>query len=139
MLFRKRATRLSAQQPGLRFWWSDAVVMVLCALATWLLWPPLGGFSLVLPVTLAHFFLFCNVFRIRRTYELVWAVIYLVNILYWVFLREFSWLGVLALQTPVTLAFIAFEVGSPRYHGVFWERWSARRTGPPMSGDIPKM
>ncbi len=120
-MFRKQA---SAKKPGFRFWWLDAVLIVLCTFLTWVMWDLLGWFSLVFSVTLGHFFLFCNVFRIRRTYELVWAAIYLANIFYWVFLREFSWLGILTLQTPVTVVLIALEVGSPRYHGIFCGRLS---------------
>jgi hypothetical protein len=85
--------------------------------------------ALVFPVTLAHFFLFCNVFRIRRSYELVWTGAYLMNLGYWILLRELSWLHVLAWQTPLTVAFMVAEVRSPRYHGILWGRFKRSSQG----------
>jgi hypothetical protein len=65
-----------------------------------------------------HFFLFCNVIRMRRNYELIWAALFLVN---------FAVLGVgfgapwsaLLVQFPFTLVLVFLEVRSPRYRGVF--------------------
>ena len=78
--------------------------------------------ALLFPVTLGHFFLFCNVFRLRRSYELFWSVLFLTNIGFWLFHNELHWAGILALQTPLTIALILLEMRSPNYHGVFWAR-----------------
>jgi hypothetical protein len=78
--------------------------------------------GLLVPVVLLHFFLFCNVFRVRRSYELTWAVVFVVNLLAWQAGGAFSWRNVLLVQTPVTLALIAMEMRGGRYHGVGW-RW----------------
>jgi hypothetical protein len=40
---------------GFRFWWQDAVAIVLCALVTGLSWQLLGSVALLFPVTLGHF------------------------------------------------------------------------------------
>jgi len=69
-----------------------------------------------------HFFLFCNVFRIRRSYELIWAAAFVVNLLAWQVAGAMSWPRVLAMQLPVTVLAIASEMRSRRYHGVGW-RW----------------
>ena len=106
-------------RPGFRFSWGDGLALAICGLLCWLTWPWLGRFALVFPITLGHFFLFCNVFRVRRSYELIWAGLYLLNVACWMLLWEFRWLGVLACQTPLTLVLIVLEVRSSRYHGIW--------------------
>ena len=115
-------SRDKRRAPGFRFWWWDGLTIVAGVFLAWLAWPLLGKLALVFPVTLAHFFLFCNVFRLRRNYELVWTGAFLVNLGYWILFRELGWVEVLAVQTPVTLILIAAEARSSRYHGVFWEK-----------------
>ncbi len=107
---------------GFRFSRVDAIVIVACAVLTWFAWKSLGSLTLGLPVTLGHFFLFCNVFRIRRSYEVIWAGVYVANLAYWVLLRDSSWFGILAVQSPLTVALILREMRDPRYHGILW-RW----------------
>ena len=104
---------------GMRFSILDGVVLVLGSAATWLLWRLIGHFALLLPVTLVHFLLFCNVFRIRRGSELLWAGTFVLNFGSWVFSGSFSWWPVLAIQTAITGAILFVEIRHPRYHGVF--------------------
>jgi hypothetical protein len=111
-----------ARTCGFRFSRTDALVIAACAGATWALWRPLGELALVFPVVLLHFFLFCNVFRIRRSYELIWAGMFVLNLACWVLLGAFWWPWVLLAQTPLTLALIIAEMMSRRYHGAGW-RW----------------
>ena len=104
---------------GFRFSRVDAVVLLTAAGLTWALWRYVGQFALLVPVTLFHFFLFCNVFRVRRSAELLWAGAFVVNFAMWALSGSFSWWAVLGAQLPVTLAIVVVEVRHPRYHGVF--------------------
>jgi hypothetical protein len=79
----------------------------------------------MLPLVLGHFFLFCNVFRIRREYEYIWAAVWIVNYGAWLFSGAFTWWGVLAVQSPLTVVLIVLEMRSPEYHGILW-RWLRR-------------
>ena len=115
------------RRAGFRFGWQDGVAIGLCAGATWIGWCFLGPVALLFPVTLGHFFLFCNVFRFRRSYEIYWSLVFLLNVGAWLFRGQLPWLSILAIQTPVTLAFILLEMKSPRYHGVLWERLNLAR------------
>ena len=103
---------------GLRFSWFDAGAIVMCGAATWLAWSWLGSMALLFPVALGHFFLFCNVFRIYRKYEYIWAVVFVLNVLMWVTLARFDWRLILATQTPVTATVIILQMRSPWYHGI---------------------
>lgn len=114
---------------GARFFATDAVALLAGAALTWALatWSPEGERWVAgLPAAaLGHFFLFCNVFRVRRRYELAWAAAFLVNVAAWHLAGALSWGAVLAVQTPLTALAIGAEVRSPEYHGVL-----ARRLNP---------
>ncbi|HZE97975.1 MAG TPA: hypothetical protein VE981_13180 [Planctomycetota bacterium] len=53
------------------------------------------------------FFLFCNVFRVRRAHELVWAAA-----------DRFSWPAVFPAQRPFTLTAIGAEIRSRECHRI---------------------
>jgi len=105
---------------GFRFSVLDGVVL-LFAPASAVLFRDFGPLLTLLPSFLvAHFFLFCNIFRIRRLLELVWAGLFLTNTCaWWPALDPIPWLGVVGVQMPATVAVIALEMRSPRYHGIF--------------------
>lgn len=111
---------------GFRLSAVDAVVLAAAAPLTWLLWRPLGGMALAVPFAVGHFFLFCNVFRIHRAKELVWAAVALANISAWTIADALWWPGVLAVQTPLTALLIVREIRGPWYHGIRADRWNPR-------------
>ena len=96
----------------------DALVLSLVAAGAVWLWdstPFVAGLALMV---VAHFFLFCNVVRLRTPFELIWAVIFLGNVAVWSGLPSFAWWKVFCTQLPVTLLFILLEMRSGRYHGI---------------------
>lgn len=110
---------------GFRLSVIDGIVLAAGGIATVLLHDAIGPMVGLFPMAIGHFFLFCNVFRVRRRYELAWTAVFLVNFTAWTW-TAFSWPGVLAIQLPVTAIVIALEIRSPRYHGVFASRWNPR-------------
>jgi hypothetical protein len=73
-------------------------------------------------VAAGHFFLFCNVFRVARRRELVWAGLFVVNVGLWVLLGRLDWFSVLACQMPVSSGVIAWEIKTLCYHGSLADR-----------------
>lgn len=108
--------------PGFRFSLVDVLAILIVAASTWLGWPVLGELIWLLPITLFHFFLFCNVFRIHRQYELIWAAVFVMNVMAWTLSGNLNWWYILAVQSPVTLTFIVLEIVSDRYHGILCHR-----------------
>jgi hypothetical protein len=104
---------------GFRFSIVDGLAISLCVASTAALLPEIGRDSWLFAVVLGHFFLFCNVFRVRRNYELIWAGLFLANFCYWRFFSDFAWVWVLGIQTPITLTAIIAEIKSPVYRGIF--------------------
>lgn len=111
---------------GFRLSFLDVLVLLLACAFLALMQPegdsPVWG----LAVVLGHFFLFCNVFRIHRRKELLWAGAFLVNVAFWVKEGRIDWSGVLPVQSPVTLGVIVWEMRGPWYHGVLARRINAR-------------
>lgn len=105
-------------RPGFRFSVMDAAAIVVVVIAAVGLYSSIGELAFLFPVVLFHFFLFCNVFRVRRESELIWAGVFIVNFAVWSLADAFTWSHVLLSQTPVTLAILVIELRSPRYHGI---------------------
>jgi hypothetical protein len=80
----------------------------------------------MLMIVAGHFFLFCNVFRIIRRRELIWAGLFLLNSGFWIWFDRLTWLPVLLCQLPVTVALVAAEMRAPGYHGVWAKRINPR-------------
>ena len=109
---------MSPLKPGFRFSVGDAVITLVATLLTALSWRVMGSFSMIFVIVLFHFFLFCNVFRIRRRYELIWAGIFVVSVLLCSVFEIWNWWLIVASQSPVTVLVILLEFRSDRYHGV---------------------
>lgn len=104
--------------PGFRFSLNDALVLLVSGIVAVLLWKPLPHLSVLLLFVIGHFFLFCNVFRVRRNYEYLWGAVFVVNATLWLLLKPEGFHWALLAQLPVTVAVIVAEMRSDRYHGI---------------------
>jgi len=116
-------------KPGFRFSDADAVVIAVAIVTTWLLLPRIGTYAWIPVVGFGHFFLFCNVFRVRRRSELIWAAVFVLNFGAWTASGRFAWSSVLLVQTPLTITVIVAQIRSPRYRGVFARAASNQDSG----------
>lgn len=134
-MFSPRPQDRSHRVAGCRLSRFDVGVIAACAFATWFFWDE-NHWVLILPVVLGHFFLFCNVFRIRSTSELIWAAVVMINFGYLVLNEQFSWPRFLACQSPLTVGLILLELFSKRYHGI-GSRWiNARHVDLWVNGEL---
>lgn len=120
---------------GFRFSGTDAVVIGIFAIVAVILQRTGNPLWWILVIVAAHFFLFCNVFRVRRRWEIVWAVVFVVNCVVWLWFGCLDWLRVLSIQLPVTAYLIVAEVRGDRYHGLF-ARWANPRLNDYIEGRI---
>lgn len=112
--------------PGFRFSWTDAVVLVLGAVLTWWLARLAGELALLATFVIGHFFLFCNVFRIGRKPELVWAGAFMVLAALSLGMEILDLRLALGLALGLSTLLILREMRLPRYHGIFWQRVNPR-------------
>jgi len=122
---------------GFRFFATDAVAIGAFGMAAFVLHRIEQPLWWMLVIVAGHFFLFCNVVRARRSFEVAWAGLFLVNSAVWLWTGDdLDWLRVILIQLPITAGLVIAELRSDRYHGVF-----ARRTNPRLDdylkGRIP--
>jgi hypothetical protein len=111
---------------GYRFSRVDACAIGIFGGLSFVLW--ISEFPLwwIVPAVVAHFSLFCNVCRVRRTLEIAWALLFMVNVAAWFLAGRDDWRAPLFSQLPATIAILAWEVLSPEYHGVLSRRINPR-------------
>lgn len=97
----------------------DLVVLLLTIPLTWAAWSVVSELALVVPFVVGHFFLFCNVFRIHRSSELVWAGFFVLNASVHVLTSSLSLLTLCGPQLLLTVVLIAKEMRRDDYHGIF--------------------
>src|SRR5262245_41574484 len=93
-----------------------------------------AGFIIGMPT--AHFFLFCNVFRISRPPELIWAGLFVALVAATLLWGGPGWAATAIVSVCAAAAAIAFEMRKASYHGVFWRTvnprlpvwWEGRRS-----------
>lgn len=110
--------------PGFRFSAPDAVLLIATAMAGIYFYPRLPWASAGMIFVVAHFFLFCNVFRIPRKPELIWAGCFLLLACVNIMTGMPGWIAVYAICLVVSGILIAMETKKPGYHGVLWEKWN---------------
>jgi hypothetical protein len=111
---------------GFRFSFTDAMaigVFMTAAAGLWHLGSPLWW---LLMIAAGHFFLFCNVFRIVRRRELIWAGLFILNVGVWAWFERLTCFGVLFCQLPITVTLVVADMRAPGYHGVFAKRLNPR-------------
>ena len=120
------STPQPGRQYGFRFSLWDAVVLLVTG--TLSLWVRSKDFPLwwIVPAAVGHFFLFCNVFLVWRSLELIWAAILVVNVASHVATGHPNWWPALGWQLPVTAVVIALQLRSPWYHGILARRINPR-------------
>lgn len=109
-------------QPGFRISVIDGIVIVSGTIAAVSLWPTAWWIGFVVAFVVAHFFVFCNIFRVARPLELAWSGIFIVLTYCTITFGIPSWPVSIACSLTATLAIIAIEMRKPSYHGIFWQR-----------------
>ena len=107
-------------RPGMRFSPLDGLALMIGALAivaTISLSPELAA---LMGIALGHFFLFRNVFRIRRSSELLWATVFVTLAGGTLLSGTPGWPWTLSVSFGLSLALILLEMRSPSYHGLGW-------------------
>ena len=123
-------------RPGLRLSWIDVIVLAIGFGAG--IWGAMTKFipAMIGAYVICIFFLFCNVFRIRRSLELIWAGIFLILGSAQLHYSNLSWPIVFSIGLLVALILVAIEMRHPGYHGIFWQKinpalpewWRQQRT-----------
>ena len=113
--------RMQHFRPGFRLSVSDAVILAIGITASFL--TP-NDIAIIIITAVGHFFLFCNVFRVSRAPELIWACIFIILSSCTIAMGYPNWLATIGLSLAVATTFIVRELFMPSYHGIFWRKFN---------------
>ena len=113
-----RALEYRPRSLGVQFPAADGVVIVITGFAIWGLSGPMREFARLVGFVVGHFFLFCNIFRIHRKYELAWAAVFLANVACGIIGEAWGPVDAMLMQAPLTVVLVVAEMFSSRYHGL---------------------
>lgn len=114
-------SRFARAVDGFRLSRFDACLLAGTGVFAWAVWGFDRDLALIALLAVGHFFLFCNVFRVRRAYEVSWAALFVVHLGGWLLAgKGVSWGWALGAQLPATAIAIGAEIASGNYHGIGW-------------------
>ena len=108
-------------QPGFRLSVIDVLVLVLGGVGSGYANTFDRWFGIAVAFVVLHFFLFCNVLRLPRLPELIWAGVFSAMACGAIALRFPPWSVVFGVSLMVTVAVAFIEIRRPSYHGVGWQ------------------
>jgi hypothetical protein len=123
--------------PGFRLSTVDIIVLLLGTIGSILLYGMEHPLGLAVFFTLAHFFLFCNVLRMCRRFELIWAALFLLLSVNTILFSIPNWLGTVLIMLGTTAVLTVLQMRQPSYHGIFWRQinpelsqwWTTQQAG----------
>lgn len=112
----------------------DGLVLVAGAMGAWRAASEVWWAGLIVGMAVGHFFLFCNVFRISRIPELIWAGAFVALTVATVTSGFPGWIATITASLLLAAILIIRETKAPSYHGIGWrilnprlpEWWNAR-------------
>ena len=131
----------SAFAPGFRLSIVDVFVLVGGTMGPIVLSMYGWWWGFILAFVLAHFFLFCNIARIARPLELIWAGVFISLAAATIAFERPCWLVTALVSLLVTVVVAVVEMRKPSYHGVGWQwinpglpEWWEARVGEKVGG-----
>lgn len=109
-------------QPGFRLSVSDIVILIAGGFSSAYLMTVDPWLGIAIAFVVSHFFLFCNVLRMPRPLELIWAAMFAALAVAAIVWRLVPWPLVFVLSAIVTVVVAVVEMRRPSYHGLGWQK-----------------
>ena len=109
-------------QPGFRLSVFDVVILVIGGAASAYSATIELRFGIAIAFVVLHFFLFCNVLRMSRDLEPLWAGAFAALAIATISFDLLSWNALFAISAAVTVVLAIVEMRRASYHGVGWQR-----------------
>jgi hypothetical protein len=110
--------------PGFRISLSDAVVLMAGIIGAFIASSYAWWAGMMIGFVVGHFFLFCNVFRIARKPELIWAAVFIILTGSTVLTGMPGWIVTFTGSLIVAVVLIYLETQKPSYHGILWSKFN---------------
>jgi hypothetical protein len=123
--------------PGFRLSLLDVIILVVGVAAAFALAMAAWWWGFVVGFVLGHFFLFCNVVRMARPFELAWTGVFVTLAAATIALDVPGWPVTVSLSLVATVIVVVVEIRKPSYHGLAWQwinpglptRWESWKAG----------
>ena len=109
-------------QPGFRLSSFDVLILAFGLVGALVAGSKLWWAGATIGFVVLHFFLFCNVFRICRSSELVWAAALLGLAVSTINAGVPGWTFTFTSALCLSVVLVILEMRRPSYHGVGWRR-----------------
>ncbi len=111
-------------KPGFRLIPSDVAILIVGGVISFHFGKEVFTAGLIISFLIFHFFLFCNVLRMKLHLEIIWSVIYVALFTLCVnpFYSFFTWNYVFGISLISTIVLSIIQMKRVDYHGVFWEK-----------------
>ena len=107
--------------PGFRLSLVDIAVLLVGTIVAVALSFVLPWLAFVIAFVVGHFFLFCNIVRMARPLELIWAGVFVMLAGATVILESPGWLVTACASLVVTSVVVIIQARKPSYHGAGWQ------------------
>lgn len=114
----------STFKPGFYFTASDVVVLVVGLVVSIIIGSKIWQGGLIVAFVVSHFFLFCNVFRISRSSELMWAAGFVLITASTILTQYPGWSATVIGGLVLSSLLIWKETKKEGYHGIYWQNWN---------------
>lgn len=109
-------------KPGFRFSVLDTVILAVASCLAFFLHSYGLVYSILVGFIVLHFFLLCNIVRMSRIPELIWATFFICAFYLHLKLSAISLVRALVACMLLTFILVFLEFRKPSYHGVLWSR-----------------
>jgi hypothetical protein len=113
-------------QPGFRLSAIDVIVLVLGGVGSVYAMTVDWWLGVATAFVVLHFFLFCNVLRMSRPLEFIWAGAFSALAVATISLNLLSWPIVFSMSLLLTVIVALIEIRRPSYHGIGWQKLNPR-------------
>jgi len=100
----------------------DVGILVAGVMGASIVWPSSVLWAMIILFVVAHFFMFCNIFRIPRRPELIWAGTFISLSIMTIVSGFPGWLITIGTSFGLTAILIRQSMSRPDYHGVAWKK-----------------
>jgi len=109
-------------KPGFRISKVDITIIILGIVGALIASRFVLYLGLIVIYVVGHFLLYCNVFRVSRPPELIWAFLFVMLSGLTILLGKPGWTVTVVCSILSTIVILLIEIRRPSYHGILWER-----------------
>ena len=111
-------------KPGFRINLRDIIFIILGLILAYYCHYSFMDLTIIILSSICHFFMFCNVFRISRIPELIWASLFILLSYLTINTDLLKWTVSIPTAFLIAGILIFLETNKESYHGILWRKFN---------------